>query len=131
MNKKLPIGLGLTVFATVLSIIAVGIYTTVMYTMIAVYAILAIALVIGVAAVGVARIVGRKSWLNVAPVLNAVLMGSAGAWAAMVMVNQLGYVASGLDPIGTISGFIAFEVVAVVAMVINIIASFIGVERAA
>lgn len=131
MNKKLPIGLGLTVFATVLSIIAVGIYTTVMYTMIAVYAILAIALVIGVAAVGVTRIVGRKSWLNVAPVLNAVLMGSAGAWAAMVMVNQLGYVASGLDPIGTISGFIAFEVVAVVAMVINIIASFIGVERAA
>ena len=45
------------------------------------------------------------------------------------MVNQIGYVVSGLDGIDTIMSFIIFCSVAVVGMILNIVASFLPVAK--
>ncbi len=65
------------------------------------------------------------------PVVNAVLMASAAVWSASVMVNQIGYVVSGLDGIDTIMSFIIFCSIAVVGMILNIVASFLPVAKEA
>lgn len=45
------------------------------------------------------------------------------------MVNQIGYVISGLDGMDTIMSFIIFCSLAVVGMILNIVASFLPVAR--
>ena len=65
------------------------------------------------------------------PDVNAVLMASAAVWSASVMVNQIGYVVSGLDGIDTIMSFIIFCSIAVVGMILNIVASFLPVAKEA
>ena len=65
------------------------------------------------------------------PVVNAALMASAAVWGASVMVNQIGYVISGLDGMDTIMSFIIFCSLAVVGMIINIVASFLPVAKEA
>ena len=63
--------------------------------------------------------------------LNAALMASAAVWSASVMVNQIGYVISGLDGMDTIISFIIFCSLAVVGMILNIVASFLPVVKEA
>ena len=47
------------------------------------------------------------------------------------MVNQIGYVISGLDGMDTIISFIIFCSLAVVGMILNIVASFLPVVKEA
>ena len=58
-------------------------------------------------------------------------MASAAVWSASVMVNQIGYVISGLDGMDTIISFIIFCSLAVVGMILNIVASFLPVAKEA
>ena len=64
-----------------------------------------------------------------AMLLDAVLMASAAVWSANLMVNQIGYVISGLDGIDTIMSFIVFCALAVISMLLNIIASFLPMAK--
>ena len=47
------------------------------------------------------------------------------------MVNQIGYVISGLDGMDTIMSFIIFCSLAVVGMLVNIVASFLPIAKEA
>ena len=126
MNKtKKSIGLYLTLVAGIIAIVEAIYYGKVMYTFQPVYYFLAGAIVLAVLSF---VLVGFN---KVIPVVNAVLMASAAVWSASVMVNQIGYVVSGLDGIDTIMSFIIFCSIAVVGMILNIVASFLPVAKEA
>lgn len=128
MNKKKAGGFYLTIAAAVLAIVGAVLYGSVMYKMNEVYILLAAAIVLGVLAFVLA---GKTALVSLIPVVNAVLMASAAVWSANLMVNQIGYVIAGLDGMDTIQGFIVFCVIAVVAMLLNIIASFMPMAKEA
>ena len=128
MNKKKAGGFYLTIAAAVLAIVGAVLYGSVMYKMNEVYILLAAAIVLGVLAFVLA---GKTALVHLVPVVNAALMASAAVWSANLMVNQIGYVIAGLDGMDTIQGFIVFCVIAVVAMLLNIIASFMPMAKEA
>lgn len=128
MNKKKAGGFYLTLVAAVLAIVGVILYGSVMYKMNAVYILLAAAIVLGILAV---ILTGKTAAVNLIPVVNAVLMASAAVWSANLMVNQIGYVIAGLDGVDTIQSFIVFCVLAVIAMLLNIVASFMPMVKEA
>ncbi|MCF0134683.1 MAG: hypothetical protein HUJ72_12520 [Blautia sp.] len=118
-------GFYMTIVAALLSVVGAILYGSVMYKLNMVYGFLIAAIVLGV----LAFLLGKTSVVNLIPVVNAVLMASAGVWAASLMVNQIGYVVAGLDGFNTIQSFVIFEVVAVLAMLLNIIASFLPMKK--
>ena len=63
------------------------------------------------------------------PVAAAVLVSLAAVYGISLMVNQIGYVISGLDDINTISGTIRFEIAAVIALILSILASFLPMAK--
>ena len=126
MNKKKAGGFYLTLAAAVLAVVGVILYGSVMYRMNAVYILLAAAIVFGALAF---VLTGKTVLASLIPVVNAVLMASAAVWSANLMVNQIGYVISGLDGIDTIMSFIVFCALAVIGMLLNIIASFLPMAR--
>ena len=118
MNKnKKSIGLYLTLVAGIIAIVEAVYYGKVMYTFQPVYYFLAAAIVLAVLSF---VLVGfNKVITGFIPVVNA------------VMVNQIGYVISGLDGMDTIISFIIFCSLAVVGMILNIVASFLPVAKEA
>jgi hypothetical protein len=120
--KNKSVGFYITLVAAVLSVVACVLYSKVMYTLPVVYGFCAAAAVLAVVAI----VVGNKSSLvaGLLPVVNAILMACAGVWGVFLMVNELGYVVSGLDSFDAITSFIVFEAFAVVSMLLNIISSF-------
>lgn len=128
MNKKKAGGFYLTLAAAVLALAGVVLYGSVMYKMNAVYILLAAAIVLGVLAF---VLTGKSTVVSLIPVVNAALMASAAVWSANLMINQIGYVIAGLDGVDTIQSFIVFCAVAVAAMLLNIIASFLPMAKEA
>ena len=129
MNKnKKSIGLYLTLVAGIIAIVEAVYYGKVMYTFQPVYYFLA---AIVLAVLSFVLVGFNKVITGFIPVVNAALMASAAVWSASVMVNQIGYVISGLDGMDTIMSFIIFCSLAVVGMIINIVASFLPVAKEA
>ena len=124
MKKANGIGFYFMTIATILAIVACVMYGSVMYKYQPVYIMLGVAIALGVLAVVLTFAMGGKGVFGIVPVINAALMGSAAVWSASLMVNQIGYVVAGLDGMETINGFVYFCVVAVIAMLFYIIASF-------
>lgn len=127
-NTKKAGAFYLTAVSVILAAVGLVLYRSVMYKMTLVYGLLAAALVVGVLGILLA---GKTVLANVAPVIDAALMASAAVWSANLMVNQIGYVVSGLDGIDTIQSFIAFCVVAVIGMLASIVASFLPMTKEA
>lgn len=129
MNKtKKATGYYLTIAAAVLAIVGALLYGSVMYKLTFVYGFLAAAIVLGVVA---AVLAGKSKLVNIIPIINGALMASAAVWSASLMVNQIGYVVSGLDGVETIQSFIIFCVICVLGMLLNIVASFLPMAEAA
>jgi hypothetical protein len=129
MNKtKKAMGYYLTIAAAVLAIVGALLYGSVMYKLTLVYGFLAAAIVLGVVA---AVFAGKHKLVNIIPIINGALMASAAVWSASLMVNQIGYVVSGLDGVETIQSFIIFCVICVIGMILNIVASFLPMAAAA
>ena len=123
MNKtKKAMGYYLTIAAAVLAIVGALLYGSVMYKLTLVYGFLAAAIVLGVVT---AVFAGKHKLVNIIPIINGALMASAAVWSASLMVNQIGYVVSGLDGVETIQSFIIFCVICVIGMILNIVASFL------
>ncbi len=129
MNKtKKAMGYYLTIAAAVLAIVGALLYGSVMYKLTLVYGFLAAAIVLGVVT---AVFAGKNKLVNIIPIINGALMASAAVWSASLMVNQIGYVVSGLDGVETIQSFIIFCVICVLGMLLNIVASFLPMAEAA
>lgn len=119
------VGFYLTAAAAVLALVGIFVYGTVMYKFTPVYILLAAAVVAEIVSV----VMKKQVFCEVIPIINAVLTASAAVWSAMVMVNQIGYVIASLDPISTITTYIVYLAVAIVAMLFNIIAAFMNQEK--
>lgn len=114
-----------TGLAAILSLVSLIVYTNVMYTYTLIYVLLVAALVLEV----LPLFLNNAILTGVVPVVNAVLMGAAGMGSAVVMVNQIAYVVTGLDQMSTITSYIVFASVAIVAMVVNVVAAFLKWEK--
>lgn len=121
-------GFYLTAAATVLSLIGLIVYGSVMYKFTPVYILLAAAVILGLVVAILPKFTGNNALIEFLVVINAVLMASATVWSFFVMVNQIGYVIASLDPISTITSFILYVAIAAVAMILNIAASFMKQE---
>lgn len=112
----------LTVITFILSIASVCVYTKVMYRFLPVYFLLLGAAAVCVLRVGISvKLPGVASYL---PIASATLMAAAAIFGSLLMVNQLGYVFSGLDGIDTVMTYVIFMVLSIVGMLLSIIASF-------
>ncbi|MDO4647615.1 MAG: hypothetical protein Q4B26_03110 [Eubacteriales bacterium] len=111
-----------TLCAAILSLAAMIVYRGVLYRMPVVFALLGITVVLTV----LAAFLSGKKWevLNYLASVNAVLTACAAIIAVALMVNQVAYVVSGLDPMKTIMSFVVYEILAVIALLINLISSF-------
>lgn len=123
-DSKFGIGLYFSIVASVISVIAAIAYATVMYKQTIVYVFLVATLVLAIGAAAMIKSGKGGIVTDYLPVVNAALDGLGAGFGVSLMVNQIGYVISGLDGMDTIITFIVFEVIALVAMVINIISAF-------
>lgn len=109
-----------TLIAGILAIAACVVYVTVMYKLPIVFVLL-----IAAAALAAASFVGVNNTVTtLAPAVIAFLSATAVIWAVNPMVNQLGYVVSGLDDISTVIALIISGVLMAASMIVAIVASF-------
>ncbi len=109
-----------TLIAGILALAACIVYIFVMYKLPVVF----IALILATAAACGAFMSVNKTLTTLAPALIAFLSATAIIWAVNPMVNQLGYVVSGLDDISTVMPLLISAGLMVCAMIVGIIASF-------
>lgn len=127
--KDKAIGFYFSIAAAILSAAGLILYSGVMYKLSIVYVFCAIPVVLFVIVL-VCSLTGKNHLVfEYLPVANAACMACAAVWAVYLMVNQIGYVVAALDDKSTIMGLIYFEVAAVLAMIINIVAAFMGQSR--
>ena len=124
-KTKFSAGFYFTILAAILAAVGIFMYRSVMYTQSKVTYLLIAAVVLGALQLVLTLAMGHKGIFSVVSVINAALTALAAVYGAELMVNQIGYVVSGLDGISTINSWIYFTVVAVIAMILNIIASFL------
>ena len=128
-NNKRGFASILACLAAILAVAAMVLYRNVMYKLTPVYILLGAAAAVGVIAFLLAGKMPRLA--GYLPICIAALMASAAVWGANLMVNQIGYVYSGLDGMDTIMPWIIFEAVTVAGMLAGIIAAFLPMAKAA
>ena len=115
-----------TIIAGALALAACVVYIGVMYKLPIVFILL-----IAAAAVSAAAFVGKaKVVTTLAPAVIAFLSATSVIWAVNPMVNQLGYVVSGLDDISTVIALIISGALMVASMVVAIVSSFMPQNEA-
>lgn len=122
-------GFYLTLAAAVLSLAGIFVYGTVMYRFTPVYFLLGAAAAIEVLLAVLLQMFGAGSAVKLLPVLNVALTASAVVWSFYVMVNQIGYVVAALDPVSTITTFIVYVAIGVIALLLNIVSCFMKLEK--
>ena len=108
--------------AAVLAVAAAIVYRGVLYRYQPVYYML-----IAAAVIACLRFVLAKSlpaFSAYLPICVAVLFASAFVWGTSLMVNQIGYVYAGLDPVSSIMSWIWFAALCLIGMILSIVASF-------
>lgn len=112
----------LTLIAGVLAVVAAVLYRSVPYRFQPVYVMLICAAAVAGLHYLLAGFLPRiASYL---PICMAALLASAAVWGTQLMVNQLGYVYAGLDPLSTIMTWIYFVGFTAVGMLLCIVAAF-------
>ena len=126
MNQGKKRGSFFTIIAGALALAACVVYIGVMYKLPIVFILL-----IAAAAVSAAAFVGKaKVVTTLAPAVIAFLSATSVIWAVNPMVNQLGYVVSGLDDISTVIALIISGALMVASMVVAIVSSFMPQNEA-
>ena len=123
MKNKLGFGAYMSIVAAILSVVACVLYRSVMYQYQPVFFML-----IGAAAAAVIGLLLAKVLPGVAnyiPIIMSFLLFSAIVWGSNLVVNQLGYVVAGLEPVSTIISYFIFVGFTLAAGVVAIIASFL------
>lgn len=108
--------------AAVLALVAALVYRGVLYRYQPVYYLL-----IAAAVLAAARFFLAKSFpvfASYLPICAAALFASAFVWGTSLMVNQLGYVYAGLDPVSTVVSWIWFAALCLIGMILSIVAAF-------
>ena len=108
--------------AGILAVVAAILYRGVLYRYQPVYYMLIAAAAVAALGYVLAGFMPRTA--SYFPICVAALMASAAVWGTQLMVNQLGYVYAGLDPISTIMTWIYFMGFTVTGMILSIVAAF-------
>ena len=123
MSKK--IGFFILFAAVVVDVVAIILYGSAFTTTQNAYVWMAVAAVIGlVAAFGGSKLPKVCNW---GPALAAAAMAAALAYAGTVMSDAIGYVVSGLYESSTLTTWITFTVVGLIALVLFWVSGFLGV----
>lgn len=127
--KNFPKGFILNLIACVLSLVAFVVYFMVMYKKAFVFVVLGLAIAMTVAAF-LQHMKNKHSVITeIVANFNSVCQAVAMVGAVSVMVNQIAYVVTALDTVDTIMTLIIFETIVAVALILNLIASFMAVEK--
>lgn len=116
----------LTVVAGIMAIVAAILYRSVPYQHTLVYYMLIAAAVLACVRYLLAGFMPRLSAYF--PICICALLASAAVWGTNKMVNQLGYVVAGLDPLSSIMTWIYFMGFTVVGLLLTLLASFMSVS---
>ena len=123
------VGFYITVVATVLAIVGLVMYFSVSGQAAEVIPLFIAAIVVEVLLVVLSKVMGNKPVLNLASSINAVLLGFALVQSFNPQLDAIGYVVSGLYTYDQISGFVNFVIVAAIAFMLYIIASFMSLGK--
>ena len=123
--QKKTVGYYMTMLAAILSLIALFLYQGVLIKVTAPSAASAAAVVVFVLLTLLESKINSVILLRLIAFVNAVLMAFALISGLAPMINQIGFVYAGLDPMSTISAVVAFAALSGISMLLNIVASFI------
>lgn len=127
--KNKALGSYLAAVAAVLSLAAVVVYNFVSIQNSAVMGLLIGAVVLAAASVALSKLVENNWIVALLPVATSVVITLAIGNAFTPMVDQLGFVVSGLDPVSTIAGFITYVVITAIAMIASVVSCFTSFEK--
>ena len=125
-NKKITLGFVLAAVSTVLAIVGLFLYKSVGQQIGTTNTLLILAAVAGAAALVLALVLGKEI-PNFFLIAHAVLLMAAVGVSVAPVVNDLGLVFAGLYQMDIINAYITFAVVACVAWLVSVVASFLGV----
>ncbi len=126
-KKKLGFGFFLLCAALIVAIVSVVLYGKSYVTTTNAYGFMIAAIVAGAAAlVGSFFLPKVFNWCTI---VAAFLMAGGFGWSITVMADPIGYVISGLYEPGTLTGWITYMVVAVIAWLLLLISGFTGVAK--
>ena len=129
-NKKISFGFVLAAASTVLSLVCAILYKSVVQQNATTYTLLILAAVAGACALVLALVLGKEI-PNFFLAVHAVLLMAAIGISVAPVVNDMGLVFAGLYQNDIISAYITYAVVAVIAWLIAVVASFMGVTKKA
>lgn len=127
-NKKITLGFVLAAVSTVLAIVGLFLYKSVVQQTSTTYTLLILAAVAGAAALVLALVLGKEI-PNLFLVAHAVLLMAVVAISVAPVVNDMGLVFAGLYQMDIIKAYITFAVVSCIAWLISVVASFLGVTK--
>lgn len=117
-------GYYLTLLAAILSLVALFTYQAVLIKVSAPSVATAVAAVVFVVVTLLESKFNSTILLRLIAFVNAMLMAFALISGIGPMINQIGFVIAGLDPVSTITAVVAFAVLSGISMLLNIVASF-------
>lgn len=127
-NKKITLGFVLAAVSTVLAIVGLFLYKSVVQQASTTYTLLILAAVAGAAALVLALVLGKEI-PNLFLVAHAVLLMAVVGISVAPVVNDMGLVFAGLYQMDIIKAYITFAVVSCIAWLISVVASFLGVTK--
>ena len=125
-NRKITLGFVLAAVSTVLAIVGLFLYKSVGQQIGTTNTLLILAAVAGAAALVLALVLGKEI-PNFFLIAHAVLLMAAVGVSVAPVVNDMGLVFAGLYQMDIINAYITFAVVACVAWLVSVVASFLGV----
>ena len=123
------VGVYISVVACVLARVALVLYLSTTGALTLVIGLLCAAIVVEVLLIVVSKVIGNKPVLNLASSINAVLLGYAIVTSFNPQLDAIGYVVSGLYTFEQIQSFVYFVIVAAIAFLLYIVASFMNLGK--
>jgi len=131
MKSKKSVGFILFIIAGLLAVAAAVAYRSVMYTEPKTYVCLLAAVAVIVVATLLAGKFGNSVLFSIFTIAASVLIAYGITLGTGKMVNQIAYVVTGLDPFKTITTYVVFAVLAVLALVFTWLAAFVPTVKEA
>ena len=123
------VGFYITVLATILVIVGLIMYSSVSGKAGEVIPLLVVAIGVEVLLIVLSKVIGNKPVLNLASSINAVLLGYVLVQSFNPQLDAIGYVVSGLYTFDQIQPFVNFVIVAAIAFLLYIVASFMNLGK--
>ena len=130
MNTNRTIGFYITVLAAIVAAAGLICYSSAQNKLPIVNVLTAAAVVVVAALIILSRVMGFKSWMNLAAMLGAFLMAGALVQSFTTQLDALGYLVAGLYTMDQVIGFLRYAVLAAVSLLLFIIASFTDLNKA-